>query len=337
MKLLVVILNFRATQLTIDCLGTLAGRVGRVAGTRVTVCENGSGGDAAERLRRAIEENGWGAWVSLVVSPTNGGFTGGNNLVVRAAMASADPPEYLLLLNSDTLVPDGALEALVDFMDRTPRAGIAGSQLVWPEGGAQGTPFRFPSWRTELEAAMRLGPVSRVLRSPVSLDPKPTTATRVDWVAGASMILRRSMLEQVGLLDEGLFTYFDDVDLCLRAARAGWETWFVPESVVTHLEGGSSEVAAHLRRRRPPYWFQARRRFWLKNHGPLYAALVDAAFILGFASWRLRRRIQGRPDPDPPHMLADFLRHSVFVAGFRVEDVLAPEMQPTAAPSSGAA
>jgi hypothetical protein len=337
MKLLVVILNFRATQLTIDCLHTLAGRVGRVAGTRVTVCENGSGGDAAERLRLAIEENGWGAWVDLVVSPTNGGFTGGNNLVVRAAMASADPPEYLLLLNSDTLVPDGALEALVDFMDRTPRAGIAGSQLVWPQGGAQGTPFRFPSWRTELEAAMRLGPVSRVLRSPVSLVPKPRTATRVDWVAGASMILRRTMLEQVGLLDEGLFTYFDDVDLCLRAARAGWETWFVPESVVTHLEGGSSEVAAHLRRRRPPYWFQARRRFWLKNHGPLYAALVDAAFILGFASWRLRRRIQGAPDPDPPHMLADFVRHSVFVAGFRVEDVLAPEMQPTAAPSSGAA
>jgi GT2 family glycosyltransferase len=309
--------------------------VGRVPGTRVAVCENGSGGDAAPRLRRAIDENGWGTWADLVVSPVNGGFTGGNNLVLRGAMARPDPPEYFLLLNSDTLVPDGALEALVSFMDRTPRAGIAGSRLVWPEGGSQGTPFRFLSLATELQDALRLGPVSRLLRSPVSLEPKPEVATRVDWVAGASMILRRTMLEQVGLLDEGLFTYFDDVDLCLRAARGGWETWFVPDSVVVHLEGGSTGVAAHIRRRRPAYWFQARRRFWLKNHGPLQAALVDLAFILGFAAWRLRRLVQRKPDPDPPRMLADFVRHSVFVAGFRVEDVVAPEMQPGAVPSAG--
>jgi hypothetical protein len=88
-------------------------------------------------------------------------------------------------------------------------------------------------------------------------------------------------------------------------------------------------------RRRPAYWFQARRRFWLKNHGRLYAALVDLAFIVGFAAWRARRWIQRKPDPDPPRMLADFVRHSVFVAGFRVEAVVAPEMQPGAAPSAG--
>jgi len=65
------------------------------------------------------------------------------------------------------------------------------------------------------------------------------------------MILRRTMLEQIGLLDEGLYTYFDDVDLCLRAQRAGWETWFVPESEIIHLEGRSTGIVAHLIRRRP--------------------------------------------------------------------------------------
>jgi GT2 family glycosyltransferase len=267
----------------------------------------------------------------LTVVHPNRGFTGGNNLAIRPALASNDPPEYVLLLNADTIVQDGALEALVEFMDGHPRAGIAGSKLVWPAGGAQGTPFRFPGIRTELDFGLRLGFLSRLLR-PVSLSPKPVQASRVDWVAGASMILRRTMLEEVGLLDEGLYTYFDDVDLCLRASRAGWETWFVPESVITHLEGRSTGIVAHVIKRRPDYWFQARRRFFLKNHGPLYTALVDAAFIVGFGSWRLRRRIQGRPDADPPHFLRDFARHSVFIAGFEVRDVENPAMRDLAAP-----
>ncbi len=325
MKLLVVILNYRVTDLTIDCLRSLEGRVDRVPGTRVAVVENGTGGDAPERLRRAIDENGWGRWADLTVVHPNRGFTGGNNLAIRPALASNDPPEYVLLLNADTIVQDGALESLVDFMDRHPRAGIAGSKLVWPEGGAQGTPFRFLGLATEIDFAVRLGMVSKLL-PPLSLTPKPTEPCRVDWVAGASMILRRSMLEEIGLLDEGLYTYFDDVDLCLRARRAGWETWFVPESVITHLEGRSTGIVATVLKRRPDYWFQARRRFYLKNHGPAYAALVDAAFILGYSSWRLRRRIQGRRDTDPPHMLGDFIRNSVFVAGFKVQDVDNPAM-----------
>ncbi len=326
MKLLVVILNYRVTDLTIDCLRSLESRVDRVPGTRVAVVENGTGGDAPERLRRAIDENGWGRWADLTVVHPNRGFTGGNNLAIRPALASSDPPEYVLLLNADTIVQDGALEALVDFMDGHPRAGIAGSKLVWPEGGVQGTPFRFLGLATEIDLAVRLGVVSKLFR-PLSLTPKPAQPCQVDWVAGASMILRRSMLEEVGLLDEGLYTYFDDVDLCLRARRAGWETWFVPESVITHLEGRSTGIVATVLKRRPDYWFQARRRFYLKNHGPAYAALVDAAFILGYSSWRLRRRFQGRPETDPPHMLGDFIRNSVFVAGFKVQDVDNPAMR----------
>ena len=106
------------------------------------------------------------------------------------------------------------------------------------------------------------------------------------------MILRRSMLDQIGLLDEGLYTYFDDIDICLRARRAGWETWYVPESKIIHLEGASTGVANRLVNRRPAYWFEARRRYFLKNYGELYTAMVDAAFLLGHAIWRLRRRIQ---------------------------------------------
>ena len=80
------------------------------------------------------------------------------------------------------------------------------------------------------------------------------------------------------------------------AARAGWETWYVPESRIVHLEGASTGIATgRVQRRRPRYWFQARRRYWLKNHGAAYTALVDAAYILGLAAWRLRRRIHASP------------------------------------------
>ena len=136
------------------------------------------------------------------------------------------------------------------------------------------------------------------------------------------------MLEQVGLLDEGLYTYFDDPDICLRAARAGWETWYVPSSRVVHLGGATTGVTGNRPpSRRPPYWHQARRRFFLKNYGPWCTALVDAAFILGYATWRLRRRLLRKPDTDPPNMLIDSIRHSVFCAGIRVPVVENPALR----------
>src|SRR5690349_7216785 len=98
-------------------------------------------------------------------------------------------------------------------MDGHPKAGIAGSLLLSPEGNAQGSPFRFQGIASELDRGLRLGVVSRLLSRYTTIlktaEPRP-----VDWVAGASMILRRTMLEEIGLLDEGLYTYFDDPDIC---------------------------------------------------------------------------------------------------------------------------
>jgi GT2 family glycosyltransferase len=314
MKLLIVVLCYRVVDLTVDCLRSLSVEIGRVPGAKVSLLENGTGGDSAERLQRAIEENGWSSWVELTVVHPNRGFTGGNNLLIRPALQSENPPKYVLLLNSDTIVKEHALDALVDFMDNHPRVGIAGSRMLWPDGGVRASPFRFLGVLTELDRGLRLGIASRLLSPWSAVPPAPSAAAPVDWVSGASMILRREALEEIGLLDEGLYTYFDDIDLCLRARRAWWETWYVPESQVIHLGGSSTGVTPQATKRRPAYWFQARRRFFLKSYGPAYTALADAAHLLGLSLWRLRRRIQGRPDLDPPHLLADSIRHSVFCA-----------------------
>ncbi len=137
------------------------------------------------------------------------------------------------------------------------------------------------------------------------------------------------MLEQIGLLDDGLYTYFDDIDICLRAKRAGWETWFVPESRVIHLEGASTGITSQPRepKRLPPYWYQARHRFFTKNYGAFYTALADAAFIAGYAIWRLRRMVQRKPDTDPPYVLIDSVRYSVFCAGPKVKIVENPALR----------
>ncbi len=134
------------------------------------------------------------------------------------------------------------------------------------------------------------------------------------------MIVRREVFESVGLLDEKYFMYFEEVDFCLRALKSGWPCWYVPTSRVVHLVGQSSGVTDTKRppRRLPGYWFDSRRRYFLKNHGWLYAALADAAWVFGFTLWRWRRVIQRKPDFDPPSLLSDFMLNSVFLKGGQV-------------------
>jgi GT2 family glycosyltransferase len=333
MKLLVVILNYRVTDLTIDCLRSLVTEIPRVPGTKVAVCENGTGGDAEQRLRDAIDGNGWGSWVELTAVSPNRGFTGGNNVIINDWLKSPDCPEYFLLLNADTLIFPGAFESLVKFMDCHPRVGIGGSQMKNPDGTMQCSPFRFPGIASELDEGLRIGFVSRLLARWSIILPTPVEPRAVDWVTGASMIIRSDVIRQIGALDEGLYTYFDDVDYCLNAKRAGWQTWYVPESKVMHYGAASTGISNTNVKRRPEYWFQARRRFYLKNYGAIYAACVDAVFLMGFALWRLRRLIQGKQDPDPRHMLRDSFRNSVFISGFRVTAVKNPALQENVAQS----
>ncbi len=332
MKLLIAISSYRVTGLTIDCLRSLSQEIHRVPGTRVGVCENGTGGDAAERLRRAIDENGWSSWVELIEVHPNRGFTGGTNAVIRPALESDDPPEYVLLLNADTIVLEHALDTLVAFMDDHPKAGMAASTFLSLAGKVQPTVFRFPGILNELDRGLRSQIVSKLLSPWAAVPPPPKQTCKADWLCGAGVILRRTMLEQIGLLDEGLYTYFDDVDMGLRARRSGWEAWYVPESRIIHLEGESTGVASHQKKpkRLPAYWYQARLRLFLKHYGALYTALADSAFIFGYALWRLRRRLQRKPDVDPPQMLIDSIRHSVFCAGFKVRVVENPALMPNA-------
>jgi N-acetylglucosaminyl-diphospho-decaprenol L-rhamnosyltransferase len=326
MKLLVVIVNYRVVHLTIDCLRSVAEEIGRVPGTHVAVCENGTGDDSAELIQKAIDGNGWGSWCTLTVISPNRGFTGGNNAILGPAMQSANPTQYFLLLNADTIVRPNAFKALVDFMDQHPNVGIAGSRLEEPDGTPQRSAFRFQSPVSEFEGNLKLGMASQLLKRWVVAPPLIDHTFETDWVAGASIIIRREVFRDIGLLDEGYYTYFDDIDFCFNACKAGWPTWYVPTSRVVHLVGQTTGVTKRKPKRQPPYLFEARRRYFLKNHRALYAAMADAGLIIGLALWRLRVMLTGKEDSTAPYLLRDSIRHSVFLTGFKLRDVQNPAM-----------
>ena len=310
--LLIVIVNYRSANLTVDCLASLEPEVRRHAGALVAVVENDSGPDQFDQIRGAVERHGWGDWVRLIAAGRNGGFAAGNNVAIRPALGWASTPALFWLLNPDTVVRAGALEALTHFLADHPEVGLAGSRLEHPDGTPQNSAFPFPSVLGELEGGLRFGPVSRWLRAHAVFQPIPADARRVDWVAGASLMVRREVFAAVGPLDERYFMYYEEVDFCRRAATAGWPCWYVPESRVVHLVGRSSDVtsAAGATRRRPRYWFEARKLYFRTHHGRIGTAAANVLHIAAFATYRLRRRLQRKPDGDPKLMLWDLFRHN---------------------------
>jgi N-acetylglucosaminyl-diphospho-decaprenol L-rhamnosyltransferase len=313
----VVIVNYRTANLTIDCLRSLQSEVQMMPNIQVTVVDNNSEDGSAEKIAAAIAQENWQSWVTFMPLEINGGYAMGNNAAIRPVLASDTPPDYVLLLNPDTVIRPKAVLHLVEFMDAHPDVGIAGSRLEDLDGTPQFSSFHFPSIWTELDNGLRLGIVTQLLAPWVVSPAEFETAYETGWVAGASMMIRPAVFDAIGLMDEDYFLYYEEVDFCLMARRAGWPCWYVPESRVVHFVGQSSGVTDTKRKpkRMPTYWFDSRRRFFIKNYGWLYTMLTELVWMLGFSLWRVRRVLQRKPDEDPPNLLADFFNNSSLVKG----------------------
>jgi N-acetylglucosaminyl-diphospho-decaprenol L-rhamnosyltransferase len=149
---------------------------------------------------------------------------------------AATEGEYVVSVNPDAIPEPGAVETLVAFADGHPRCGVAGPQMRWPDGTWQPSRRRFPTVGGTL---VRRTPLRRV-RPPYAqrdhylLDERPDEPVEADWMLGAFLLMRRTMLDEIGGWDAGFRHYCEDIDLCYRAMRAGWERWYVPDAVVTH-------------------------------------------------------------------------------------------------------
>jgi GT2 family glycosyltransferase len=273
----------------------------------VVIVDNASG---AEHVAGLGKLRGL-ANVTLMESSENLGFAGANNLAIRRVMELGGA-EYFLLLNPDTIIRAGAVETLVRFLEEHPAAACVGPRLEDPDGTAQQSAFRDPTPVSEFLRGAASGPIDRLMKRWKVHGPILETAQRTDWLAGACVLMRREMLEKAGLLDDGFFMYYEEVDYFRRARRKGFEAWYEPAAHVVHLVGASSGVkVAPGQKRLPGYWFEARQRYFRKHFGWLGALFADWCWLNGHVLDRLRKLVTGTSHASPAKgEMRDLLRHS---------------------------
>jgi N-acetylglucosaminyl-diphospho-decaprenol L-rhamnosyltransferase len=269
MDLSIVILNYNTREHLRTCLESL--RVegstsvsGGAIQTEVFVVDNASSDGSAELVAQEFP------WVTLVRSPRNGGFAYGNNQALQRAVGDA-----ILVLNPDTLMPRGGIARLTAKLAHHPEAGVIGPKLLKPDGSIHLACRR--SFPTPSVAFYRLSGLSRLFPSSPRFGRynltfvDPDRPIEVDSVCGACLLVRRTVVERVGLLDERFFMYGEDLDWCLRTRQAGWTVRYEPSIVVQHQHGAASRKRAV---RTTYHFFRAMDLFYRKHYVDRYHPLV---------------------------------------------------------------
>jgi N-acetylglucosaminyl-diphospho-decaprenol L-rhamnosyltransferase len=306
-NILIIIVNYRTGELVTQCLESLKSTLDD--NVKVIVVDNCSSDNSVELIGQWIAKN---KNSYFLCSEQNTGFSGGNNLAIEYAKKQGFLSDYVWLLNPDTVVRENALQALVSFMQENATVGITGSRLEDLDGTAQCSAFRFHSILSELDNGLKLGIVSKLLKKWQVALPISESPVCVDWVAGASMLIRQEVFNDIGLFDDNYFLYFEETDFCFQAKKVGWLCWYIPGSHIVHFAGSSTGVTNNTKRRRPRYWFESRRRYFLKNHGAFYLFLANFTWASAFLLFRIRQLIQNKPDDSPEHLLRDFISFNFF-------------------------
>ena len=316
MTVAVVIVNYRTAQMTLDCVKALTGERAAIPDLRVVVVDGGSGDGSADILRAGLVVY---PWVTLLPLDVNGGFGWANNQGMLPLIQSENPPDFIHLLNPDSIIEPGAVVALRDTLLAHPTCAAAGSQLINPDGSESGSAFRFPSVAREFFRGGQINRIGRMLGVSEGIV-FPGGPTIVEWVTGASMMLRVDALRAVGLFDTGFFLYFEEVELMHRLTRAGWDMRFVPASRVMHIGGaatGVTDAELHHRTSIPDYLFASRRRFFTRAYGAASADRATRAWLAGNRVLRLLKSIgmmKGRPAADAERV--GMLRHGIAASTF---------------------
>ena len=311
-NLAIIIVNYRTADYVIRCVDALVAEREMAGPFEVIVVDGGSGDGSADKLSAHFAGAAWRDWVSVLPLDLNGGFGWANNQAMLRLLQRPQPPEFIHLLNPDTVVEPGAIAALLTVIRAQPRVGAVCSQLLEPDGTRAGSAFRFPSAGREFMRGCGVGKIGKLLGIAPMLversDPGPA-----DWLTGASVLFRSHALRETGLFDDGFFLYFEEVELMHRMGRKGWGMWFVPASRVTHIAGAATGVSSGgqiAMRPYPVYRFEARRRYLVRTGGVSGLILTNLAWLAGLALGALLRPLKGRRHDAIPREVPMTLRHS---------------------------
>lgn len=253
----VVIVNWNTVDLLTACLHSLDSIVPDCT-IEIIVIDNASTDGSPEFVEKNYPT------VKLIRNSSNCGFAVANNQGISVAEG-----EYLLLLNSDTEVSPSAISDLAKYLSTHPNVGIVGADLRNPDNTHQYCFDLLPLPALQILRQNLFGAYERFKEPSEQTTPEsPASAPfEVGWVLGAALMIRRSVLDQIGLLDEHFFMYAEELDLCYRAKKNGWKVVHVPGACIMHLNGGSSQKSKHLQQKLFRMRQKSLEKFYRKHYG----------------------------------------------------------------------
>lgn len=292
MAVATIIVNYKTAAMVLAHLPALRAEMATVPGSHAYIVDNASPTGDAEALASAVADM---ADVTVIAAPQNGGFSYGNNRGFERAKADGGF-DHVFMLNPDAYPRPGCFQTLLAFFDQHQDAGIVAPRLEGENGATQRSAFNYPTVANEFLGRAPLGPLFKLVEPKVVAPPVQSYAHPCDWVAGAAMMIRSDALARVGPMDEDYFLYFEEVDHQRAFHAAGYSVWYEPAAVAVHLVGQATGIV-HGRQSggvAPPYWYDSRRRYFLKHHGPEAARWADRARGAAFRLQDLRDLATGK-------------------------------------------
>ncbi len=310
MKLAVIIVNYGTPDHVLKNLSALVPQLREMDGSaQCWIVDNNSPDNSVEIISKAIETNEYQDLVTLVAHSLNAGFGAGNNVAIRKALNSDNPPDYFYFLNPDAEVMSGTIHEMTTYLEKNKSVGVVGGPILTPEGELECGPFRLPSLRSTIEENLGIGVISRMWKNyRISISPEPEINTSVGWVGGASMMIRRQVLEKTGLFDEGYFLYFEEMDLCKRISDNGYEIYYLPNAKVIHDSGAATGIH-NENVRLPEYWHNSRSRYYRKAFGEKGLYFHNIATIVAGQIGRFYGKLRGRK-PSRRHFIEDIIKYN---------------------------
>jgi len=292
----IIIINWNTKQLLLNCIASVYSTVHHLS-YEIFVVDNGSADGSLEAVSERYPR------VKLIASKINLGFAKANNLAIKKMSG-----KYAVLLNSDTILKQTSLEKTYDFLERHPRVGMCGLQLLNEDGSKQNSAGNFPTLLSEF-ASKKLIHVFFPEKYSQVFSPKKKDVNgfvSVDFIVGACMIARKAAIDEVGMLDEDYFFLYEEVDWCFRMKKSEWLVYYLPELEIYHL-GGQSMKNINFRARVESW--RSRYLFFEKScelstparYGLLFLGILQNAYqfllyillnvVTLFAFKRLRKRL----------------------------------------------
>lgn len=230
MQLSIVIVNYNGKGILCNCIESIY-KSSSTVNFEIILVDNASSDGSVETIKKEFPE------VQVLVNQENKGFSFANNRGIEIAKG-----DYILLLNNDTLILPGQLDIMLKFMQEHQDVGAVGPKLLNPDGSFQMSFWSFPNLFTEFNRRIiNLFAFANYRFFKDLLEDLYIKEKEIDWVSGACLMVRRKTIEDVGILDENFFMYFEDVDWCYRIRRKGWKIYFLPIARIVHLLGKSME------------------------------------------------------------------------------------------------